>query len=855
MLCESLGQAGAARGPCAEGAGRGASAPLCGVQRPCRAPRHLLCSEASRPVAPEQEAVTAPDELLAGRRGARTLVLPRSESCSAAGRPPWVWMMSEQDLADVVQIAVEDLSPDHPVVLENHVVTDDDEPALKRQRLEISCQDPSIKSFLCSINQTICLRLDSIEAKLQALEATCKSLEEKLDLVTNKQHSPIQVPMVAGSPLGATQTCNKVRCACGVCCGGAALAGAGLCRLPGHLESDVVRVRVLAGLSAARGARGLRPCTSPGAPLVADGPVPAGGASLGAQGSDHRASCSPACGRGPAELSREARGRRPDSCCLGALEEARGPHGQLCGCRSRVAPGRKGVRGAVRVAAAAAGRVVPQTTVILNSDRQSAVVAKTEDPLCSRAPDPLENIVSKSVAPTSPLRATAVVTPALPAGPPATAAGPPRAALSCVVAAEPGDSLRGSRAPCASPRLQLLLCPSVCPSARLAAGWRTPTHPYVLGGTGGARGRVASRALHTWQLPKARAPSPPTCGGVRAVSACGQGPSVCSQRRHKHVLLRALRGDGRLRLCGPGGRRGGGLTAFGGQGLGSPRRGRVPSQSASLARHPRTASRLVRRRRSGWRPGRAVWLLVVAPAFCRRWAAVALRAAGGARAGWSPLGPLTPLLFLLLASAVPGRRQNTIVVKVPGQEDSHEDGESGSEASDSVSNCGQPGSQSIGSNVTLITLNSEGAPRPCLLWAARLLPAAGPPSSLPWLARPQPSVWTPPCPCLAGPQASAGHGRRLPGLVLVSGPTLRATLPRDAAGAPCPSGLQAHAPAARWPVPPHAAPSPARLAPGHQPTSATGSCSWRVRRLAVPQLPRIPWQESLTWGGAQVFPP
>lgn len=123
-----------------------------------------------------------------------------------------LWMMSEQDLADVVQIAVEDLSPDHPVVLENHVVTDDDEPALKRQRLEINCQDPSIKSFLYSINQTICLRLDSIEAKLQALEATCKSLEEKLDLVTNKQHSPIQVPMVAGSPLGATQTCNKVRC-------------------------------------------------------------------------------------------------------------------------------------------------------------------------------------------------------------------------------------------------------------------------------------------------------------------------------------------------------------------------------------------------------------------------------------------------------------------------------------------------------------------------------------------------------------------------------------------------------------------------------------------------------------------
>lgn len=67
------------------------------------------------------------------------------------------------------------------------------------------------QSFLYSINQTICLRLDSIEAKLLALDATCKSLEEKLDLVMNKQHSPIQVPMVAGSPLGATQTCNKVR--------------------------------------------------------------------------------------------------------------------------------------------------------------------------------------------------------------------------------------------------------------------------------------------------------------------------------------------------------------------------------------------------------------------------------------------------------------------------------------------------------------------------------------------------------------------------------------------------------------------------------------------------------------------
>lgn len=68
---------------------------------------------------------------------------------------------------------------------------------------------------------------------------------------------------------------------------------------------------------------------------------------------------------------------------------------------------------------------------------------------------------------------------------------------------------------------------------------------------------------------------------------------------------------------------------------------------------------------------------------------------------------------------MPGRRQNTIVVKVPGQEDSHnEDGESGSEASDSVSNCGQSGSQNIGNNVTLITLNSEGASSKLLLSSA-----------------------------------------------------------------------------------------------------------------------------------------
>ncbi|XP_042196329.1 protein BANP [Callorhinchus milii] len=125
-------------------------------------------------------------------------------------------MMSEHDLTDVVQIAVDDLTHDQAEVLENqkpeHGIV---EPTLKRKRVEVSnghpSQDATIKSILFDINQAICLRLDSIEAKIQAVEATCKAIEEKIDLALNKQNSPIQVPMVAGSPLGATQTWNKVR--------------------------------------------------------------------------------------------------------------------------------------------------------------------------------------------------------------------------------------------------------------------------------------------------------------------------------------------------------------------------------------------------------------------------------------------------------------------------------------------------------------------------------------------------------------------------------------------------------------------------------------------------------------------
>uniref|UniRef100_A0A8C1JDL1 Protein BANP n=1 Tax=Cyprinus carpio TaxID=7962 RepID=A0A8C1JDL1_CYPCA len=109
------------------------------------------------------------------------------------------------------QIAVADLNHEgHQAdVLENN--EDADEPGRKRARMDIS-QEASIKSMLVSISQAICQRLDSMEAKLQVLEATCRGLVEKLDTVMGKNQSTIQVPMVSGSPFGATQTCDKVRC-------------------------------------------------------------------------------------------------------------------------------------------------------------------------------------------------------------------------------------------------------------------------------------------------------------------------------------------------------------------------------------------------------------------------------------------------------------------------------------------------------------------------------------------------------------------------------------------------------------------------------------------------------------------
>lgn len=70
-----------------------------------------------------------------------------------------------------------------------------------------------------------------------------------------------------------------------------------------------------------------------------------------------------------------------------------------------------------------------------------------------------------------------------------------------------------------------------------------------------------------------------------------------------------------------------------------------------------------------------------------------------------------PLTVDCLAGSTVGRgRQKTIVLKVPAPEESQEEQDSGSEASDTLSNGGQSSGQNT-NNVTLITLNSEGKRR------------------------------------------------------------------------------------------------------------------------------------------------
>ncbi|XP_072241669.1 protein BANP [Leuresthes tenuis] len=127
--------------------------------------------------------------------------------------------MSEQDLEEIVQITVEDFDQEGRTdMLDNH---DDDEERPQKKKRKLSSnqetinnnQDLSyIKNLLVSFTGSISQRLEGIEAKLQSLDATCKALGRKLEGMVPSAKSPIQVPMIAGSPQGATQTWNKVRC-------------------------------------------------------------------------------------------------------------------------------------------------------------------------------------------------------------------------------------------------------------------------------------------------------------------------------------------------------------------------------------------------------------------------------------------------------------------------------------------------------------------------------------------------------------------------------------------------------------------------------------------------------------------
>ncbi|XP_056137675.1 protein BANP [Lampris incognitus] len=129
-------------------------------------------------------------------------------------------MMSEEDLDEIVQITVEEFGQqDQTEMMESN--DNEEKPQRKRKKLNNNQENSNtyqdiclIKNLLISFNSSICQRLDNIESKLQAVEATCKALGCKLDSMVPgpKNQNPIQVPMIAGSPQGATQTWNKVRC-------------------------------------------------------------------------------------------------------------------------------------------------------------------------------------------------------------------------------------------------------------------------------------------------------------------------------------------------------------------------------------------------------------------------------------------------------------------------------------------------------------------------------------------------------------------------------------------------------------------------------------------------------------------
>ncbi|XP_014325452.1 protein BANP [Xiphophorus maculatus] len=128
--------------------------------------------------------------------------------------------MSGQVLDEIVQITVEEFNQDGRSDLLDSNEDTEERPQKKMRKLS-SSQDNSnnsnqelsfIKNLLVSFTESISQRLEGIESKLQSLDATCKVLVRKLDSMAPCAKSPVQVPMVAGSPQGATQTWNKVRC-------------------------------------------------------------------------------------------------------------------------------------------------------------------------------------------------------------------------------------------------------------------------------------------------------------------------------------------------------------------------------------------------------------------------------------------------------------------------------------------------------------------------------------------------------------------------------------------------------------------------------------------------------------------
>ncbi|MEQ2281084.1 hypothetical protein AMECASPLE_026744, partial [Ameca splendens] len=127
--------------------------------------------------------------------------------------------MSGQVLDEIVQITVEEFHQDGRTDLLDNNEDSEERPQKKKRKLSNSQDNNSnnqelsfIKNLLVSFTESISQRLEGIESKLQSLDATCKVLIRKLDSIAPCAKSPVQVPMVAGSPQGATQTWNKVRC-------------------------------------------------------------------------------------------------------------------------------------------------------------------------------------------------------------------------------------------------------------------------------------------------------------------------------------------------------------------------------------------------------------------------------------------------------------------------------------------------------------------------------------------------------------------------------------------------------------------------------------------------------------------